>query len=78
MTQVYPVRDRHGVGKSGVTREARFGGFRYAKLRLRLKHRRMGWFPTAAVSWSTSDSDEHLTDRLRAWLAGKVGVSTFG
>src|SRR3990170_7800904 len=44
MTQVYPVRDRHGVGKSGVTREARFGGFRYAKLRLRLKPLRTGRF----------------------------------
>ena len=42
MTQVYSARSRHGVGKPGVTREARFGGFRYAKLRLRLKHRRMG------------------------------------
>jgi len=41
MTQVYPARGRHGVGKPGVWREARFGGLRYAKLRLRLKHWRM-------------------------------------
>ena len=53
MTQVYPARGRHGVGKPGVTREAPFdklragcfGGFRYAKLRLRLKHWRMGMCP---------------------------------
>ena len=45
MTQVYPARGRHGVGKPGVTREARFGGFRYAKLRLRLKHWRLGMCP---------------------------------
>ena len=33
------------MGKPGVTREARFGGFRYAKLRLRLKHWWLGMCP---------------------------------
>jgi len=64
MTQVYLVRGRHGVGKLGVTREARFGGFRYAKLRPLSEASACGH-----VSWlwrfsvPTSSPDEHWTGR---------------
>ena len=39
-TQVRPARDVREVGKPGVSGEARFGGVRCARLRLRLNHGR--------------------------------------
>jgi hypothetical protein len=80
MTQVYPARGRHGVGKPGVWREARFGGLRCAKLRLRLKHWRMDIRSDDGDLLNLSGSpDKQLICRLRVsavWKWTKYSVVT--
>ena len=80
MTQVYPARSRHGVGKPGVWREARFGGLRYARRRRTLKHWRMDMrSDDGELLYLSGSPDKQLIYRLRVsavWKWTKYSVVT--